>query len=40
VLLVVLGLSAALVAFALVVWWGRIQATAPAEQQRDAREHA
>jgi hypothetical protein len=38
--LVVLALSALLVAIVYVLWRGRIQATAPAAQQRDAEKHA
>jgi hypothetical protein len=39
-LLVALGLAVVLLALVAVLWSGRIQATAPAEQQRDAHEHA
>jgi hypothetical protein len=37
--LVVLALSAALLALTYALWWGRIEAEAPREQQREAEEH-
>ena len=39
-LLFALAVAAVLLALVAVLWRGRIQATAPAEQQRDAHEHA
>jgi hypothetical protein len=35
----ILALSAALLALTYVLWWGRIEAQAPGEQQREAEEH-
>lgn len=37
--LLILALSFALLALTYAVWWGRIEAEAPREQQREAEEH-
>jgi hypothetical protein len=37
--LLILAVSSALLALTYAVWWGRIEAKAPREQQREAEEH-
>jgi hypothetical protein len=39
-LLITGALSAVLLALVYLLWWGRIESKAPAEQQREAEEHA
>jgi hypothetical protein len=39
-LLIVLAVSAALIVPVYLLWWNRIELTAPAEQQREAEEHS